>query len=53
MEAILRHRGREGSREFMLRFKGYDAAEDIWAKERDLEHAQELLQAYKAKKGID
>ena len=46
VEAILRHRGRPGRRMFLIRWKGYSAAEDTWEPERNLGNARPLIKDY-------
>ena len=47
IEQILKHRGTPKNCFYLIRWKGYTAEEDIWLKEADLEHAVEILDAYK------
>ena len=47
VEVGLRHRGRPGRRTFLIRWKGYSAAEDTWEPERNLGNAQPLITEYK------
>ena len=43
------HRVHRGKREFLVSWVGHDASEDTWLAESDLEHAADLLRAYKLK----
>ena len=43
VEAILGHRGRPGHCTFLIRWKGYSAAEDTWEPERNLGNSQPLI----------
>ena len=47
VEVILGHRGRPGRHTFLIRWKGYSAAEDTWEPERNLGNAQPLIMDYK------
>ena len=47
VEAVLGHRGRPSHRTFLIRWKGYSAAEDTWEPERNLGNAQPLIKEYK------
>ena len=47
VEAVLGHRGRPSCRTFLIRWKGYSAAEDTWEPERNLGNAQPLIRDYK------
>ena len=47
VEAILGHRGRPSRRTFLIRWKGYSAAEDTWEPERNLGNSQPLIVDYK------
>ena len=47
VEAILGHRGKPGRRTFLIRWKGYSAAEDTWEPERNLSNALPLITEYK------
>ena len=49
IERILKHRGPPKNRFYLIRWKGYTAEEDTWLREADLEHAAEILEAYKAR----
>ena len=46
IEVILGHRGRPGCRTFLIRWKGYSAAEDTWEPERNLSNTQPLITEY-------
>ena len=47
VEAILRHCGNPGRRSFLIRWRGYSAAEDTWEPEQNLGNAQPLIMEYK------
>ena len=47
VEAVLRHHGKPGCHTFLIRWKGYSAAEDTWEPERNLGNAQPLIMEYK------
>ena len=47
VKAVLGHRGRPGRHTFLIRWKGYSAAEDTWEPERNLGNAQPLIMEYK------
>ena len=47
VEAILRHKGKPSCHVFLIRWKGYSAAEDTWEPERNLSNAQPLIIEYK------
>ena len=47
VEAILGHRRRPSCRTFLIRWKGYSAAEDTWEPERNLGNSQPLIVDYK------
>ena len=47
VEAVLGHRGTASRRTFLIRWKGYSAAEDTWEPERNLGNAQPLIKEYK------
>ena len=49
IEWILKHRGPPKNCFYLIRWKGYTAEEDTWIQESDLEHAAEILDAYKAR----
>ena len=53
VKAVLRHRGRPGCRTFLIRWKGYSAAEDTWEPERNLGNAQPLITEYKIARPAD
>ena len=53
VEAILGHRGRPGRCTFLIRWKGYSAAEDTWEPERNLGNAQPLIVKYKIARPTD
>ena len=53
VEAVLRHRGKPGRRTFLIRWKGYSAAEDTWEPERNLGNAQPLIAEYKIARPTD
>ena len=47
VEAITGHRTRYGRKQFLVKWKGYPTSENSWEPERNLDHAQKLLKAYK------
>ena len=47
VEAILRHWGKPSRCTFLIRWKGYSAAEDTWEPERNLGNTQPLIMEYK------
>ena len=51
---ILAHRfaGRRKRLEFLVSFVGYDSSANEWLPESNLEHAPELVTAYKASHGL-
>lgn len=51
VERILKHRGRKGQREFLLRWKNYGPKHDTWAKENALS-CPTILERYKTKHNI-
>ena len=53
VEVVLRHRGKPGRCTFLIRWKGYSAAEDTWEPERNLSNAQPLVTKYKIAQPID
>ena len=53
VKAILGHKGRPGCRTFLIRWKGYSAAEDTWEPERNLGNAQPLITKYKIARPTD
>ena len=53
VEKLLTHRDTTRSREYLVRWSGYDESEDIFVPESELaEFAPEVLQAYKTKAGL-
>ena len=46
VEGVLDSRFRRGGLEYLVRWKGYSAAEDTWEPERNLEHAAAKLAAF-------
>ena len=44
---ILSHHGTRGRRQYLVSWKGYSAAENMWEPEGNLQHTQTLLKAYK------
>ena len=53
VEAVLGHRGKPGRHTFLIRWKGYSAAEDTWEPERNLGNAQPLIMEYKIARPTD
>ena len=47
VEAIIAHRGSARNRSYLVHWKGYSSAKDSWEPEANLEHAADLLKAYK------
>ena len=46
VEALVAHRVRRGTREHLVRWRGYDASEDTWLPETELGHSIEILREY-------
>ena len=53
VEVVLGHKGRPGHHMFLIRWKGYFAAEDTWEPERNLDNAQPLIWEYKIARPSD
>ena len=53
VEVVLGHRGKHGCHTFLIRWKGYSAAEDTWEPERNLGNAQPLVAEYKIARPLD
>ena len=53
VKAVLGHRGKPGCHTFLIRWKGYSAAEDTWELERNLGNAQPLVTEYKIAQPLD
>ena len=53
VEAVLGHRGKPSCHTFLIRWKGYSAAEDTWEPERNLRNAQPLITEYKITQPLD
>lgn len=49
IEKILSHRRMGKGLQFLIRWKGYDASEDSWLSEKNLQNASVLLNRYKSK----
>ena len=47
VEAITGHRTRYGRKQFLVKWKGYPTSENSWEPERNLDHAQKLLKAFR------
>ena len=47
IDKILSHHGTQGQRQYLVSWKGYSIAENMWEPEGNLQHAQTLLKAYK------
>ena len=47
VEAILAHRSRGRRYQFLVKWKGWEIAENTWEPERNLGNAMEILQGYK------
>ena len=47
VKVVLGHRGRPSHHMFLIRWKGYSAAEDTWEPERNLGNTQPLITEYK------
>jgi hypothetical protein len=41
-----RHKNTKTGMEYLVHWKGYPREEQMWLKEKDLEHAQEVIQEY-------
>jgi hypothetical protein len=53
VEKILQHRiGARDRLQFLVRWVGYDASEDMWLAEDDLSGAARILRAYKRRHGL-
>lgn len=52
IEALLRHRKRGNSFQYLVRWSGYGAEDDEWVHEGELDHARQLLDAYKTQHGL-
>jgi hypothetical protein len=53
VEKILEHRiGARDRLQFLVRWVGYDASEDMWLAEDDLSGAARILRAYKKRHGL-
>lgn len=50
VEKLIKHRGRKGNREFLVRWKGFTAEDDTWQSEECLSCPKILKQYLKAKK---
>ena len=49
VEAIMSHKGNQGSRHYLIKWKGYSLAENSWKPEKHLvPNAAKLLTAYKS-----
>ena len=44
---ILLHHGTQGQRQYLISWKGYSVAENMWEPEGNLQHVQTLLKDYK------
>ena len=53
VKAVLEHRGKPGRHTFLIRWKGYSAAEDTWEPERNLGNTQLLIIEYKITQPLD
>lgn len=51
VEKIVKHRGKKGKREFLVRWKNFGKADDTWVKETDLS-CPAILNEYKVKHRI-
>ena len=47
VKAILSHQGSAQNRSYLMHWKGYTTAEDLWKPEAHLKHAADILSAYK------
>ena len=52
VENILRHRRKGKGYSYLIRWKGYTANDDSWEPEKNLEHAEEVLENYKERHGL-
>ena len=54
VERLLTHRGSTSRRrQFLVRWRGFDTSQDSWLNEDELEHAKEILEAYKRDKKLE
>lgn len=51
VERLMKHRGRKGKREFLVRWKNFDHGDDTWEKEANLS-CPEILNKYKTKHNV-
>ena len=49
---ILSHWGSPGRRSYLVSWKGYSSAENTWEPERNLQHAQTILNKYKQRRNL-
>lgn len=53
VEAILRHRGRPRHYQYLVHWRGYDASEDMWLPEEELQNAGDVLREYKLSRKLN
>ena len=53
VETIVDHRSTRGKAHYRVRWKCYDAREDLWMTEADLQDASAVLKAYKRAKSLE
>lgn len=51
IETIIGPRVRRQKNQYLIRWKGYDASEDLWIEEHNFDSASDLWQQYNTKQG--
>jgi hypothetical protein len=51
VEQILDSRQHQGAREYLIKWKGYDASENTWEAAKNMTHCRQLLKRYQASEG--